>query len=59
MAKAWGSPLSFAYHKQKDIIFNGKNIYKEITAAINQMRQDIDWYYDFGYYIGQASAKIL
>lgn len=31
-------PLEFSYHIDKDLIINGKNIYKEIKTAIKDWR---------------------
>jgi len=30
MSKTWHSPMTFAYHVGKDMIINGKNIYREV-----------------------------
>ena len=57
IVQAWQNPLAFSYRKDKDIVFNGRDILPEVNQAIAQWRAGS--FYDFGIAIGQASAKIL
>jgi len=34
IVQAWQNPLAFGYHKDKDIIFNGRDILPEVNQAI-------------------------
>jgi hypothetical protein len=57
MAQIFSSPSSFAYHVGKDLIINGKDIYREIRTAITDYKNGA--WSDFGYQIGEASAKLI
>jgi hypothetical protein len=57
MAAIFKNPASFAYHVGKDLMINGKDIYAEIKLAIKDY--DAKNWEDFGFQIGEASAKII
>ena len=57
MAAIFESPASFAWHVGKDLLLNGVDIYNEINASIRDYENQ-SWE-DFGYDIGEASAKLL
>jgi hypothetical protein len=57
MAAIFESPTSLVYHVGKDLVVNGKSIYKEINAGITQYEAQ-NWK-GFGYQIGEAAAKLL
>jgi len=57
MAAIFKNPASFAYHVGKDLMINGKDIYSEIKLAIKDY--DAKNWEDFGFQIGEASAKII
>ena len=57
MAAIFASPTTFAEHVGKDLIVNGKDIFKEITTAVHDYQtQD---YSDFGFQVGEAAAKVI
>ncbi|CAD8071102.1 unnamed protein product [Paramecium sonneborni] len=57
LIEALSNPTSFIYHIGKDLIINGKDIYQEIFAAVE------DWKYgnwnDFGFQLGKAMEQIF
>ncbi|CAD8099315.1 unnamed protein product [Paramecium primaurelia] len=57
LIEALQNPSSFIYHIGKDLIINGKDIYQEIFAAVD------DWKYgnwsDFGFQLGKAMEQIF
>ncbi|CAK58903.1 unnamed protein product (macronuclear) [Paramecium tetraurelia] len=57
LIEALSNPSSFVYHIGKDLIINGKDIYQEIFAAVD------DWKYgkwsDFGFQLGKAMEQIF
>ena len=57
MIKAFSNPTSFAYHVGKDLIVNGRPIFREINDAIKDY--DNGKWEDFGKEIGEAAAKML
>jgi hypothetical protein len=57
MAAIFASPSSFAYHVGKDLLVNGKDIYKEIKESI--VEYDAENWQSFGYQVGEAAAKII
>merc|ERR1719331_696029 len=57
MSTIFSSLPGFVVHVGKDILLNGVDIYHEIEAAIADYESQ-KWE-DFGYQIGQASAKVF
>lgn len=57
MLATFNSPKSFAYHVGKDLLFNGVNIYHEITDAVSNYR--VGKYEAFGEDIGSVLALVL
>lgn len=57
MAAIFDSPTSFAYHVGKDLIVNGKDIFREINTAIGDYKAQ-DWE-GFGENVGEAAAKTI
>ncbi|OMJ90442.1 hypothetical protein SteCoe_7138 [Stentor coeruleus] len=56
-AVAWAHPLSLLYHVGLNIIFNGQEIFADISKAMGDF-QSGNWY-GFGFDIGQAAFKII
>ena len=57
MAAIFESPASFAYAVGEHLLLNGVEIYGEISTSIKDYEaQDFS---DFGYQIGEASAKLI
>lgn len=56
-AVAWAHPLSLLYHVGLNIIFNGQEIFADISKAMGDV-QTGNWF-DFGFEIGQAAFKII
>ena len=59
LADTFASPRNFVINIGKDILFNGKSIYKEILAAIEAYKADPRDYNGFGYNIGKAAGHIF
>jgi hypothetical protein len=57
MMAAFNSPKTFAYHVGKDLLFNGVNIYHEVTDAVTHYRAGK--YEDFGEDVGTVLALTL
>jgi len=57
MALLFKSPWSFAYHVGKDLVVNGVQIYKEISAAVTDY--EASQYRTFGVDTGKALAMIF
>jgi hypothetical protein len=57
MAAIFSSPASFAYHVGKDLIVNGRQIYREVNDGIKQYENK--QYEAFGEDIGEALAKLI
>jgi hypothetical protein len=57
LASTIASPTDFAYHVGKDLLINGKDIFGEIAAAI-QDYDDSNWE-SFGENVGKAAAKTI
>ena len=57
MAKNFESPTSLAWHIARDLVVNGKDIYREISTAIGDYKSQ-DWL-GFGTNVGMAAAKTL
>merc|ERR1711871_1537965 len=51
------NPLSFVFHVGKDLIVNGKDIYGEITQAVQLWKQQS--YLDSGVQIGKALEQLI
>ena len=57
MAAIFESPASFAYAVGKHLLLDGVEIYGEISTAVHDYEaQDFS---DFGFQIGEASAKLI
>ena len=54
---AWAHPLSLLYHVGRNIIFNGAEIFADISKAMGDY-QSGNWY-GFGFDIGQAAFKVI
>ena len=54
---AWAHPLSLLYHVGLNIIFNGAEIFADISKAMGDY-QSGNWY-GFGFDIGQSAFKII
>lgn len=57
LASTIASPKEFAYHVGKDLLINGKDIFGEVAAAI-QDYDDSNWE-SFGENVGKAAAKTI
>jgi len=57
MAAIFANPATFVYHVGKDLVLNGKDIYKEVNDSITQYNSK-NWD-AFGYDIGEALAKLI
>jgi hypothetical protein len=57
MASIFASPTSLAYHIGKDLVINGKDIFKEVNTAVQDY--ETDQWEDFGYNLGEAAAKLI
>jgi hypothetical protein len=57
MASIFESPTEFAYNVGKNLIINGKDIFKEVKTAIDDYKVQ-DWK-NFGVNIGMAAAKTI
>jgi len=57
MAEIFENPTTFAYHAGKNLIVNGREIIGEVTHAVEAYK--VQAWYDFGYNIGKASAKLI
>lgn len=57
MIAEMANPSQYAFHIGKDLLINGRNIYKEISTAVD------DWqnqeYYDFGFQCGEALYQLF
>jgi len=54
---SFSNPVSFAYHVGVSLLLNGREIYHEITNAVNAYKAG-NWE-QWGYYIGEAFATIM
>jgi hypothetical protein len=54
---AWAHPLSLLYHVGLNIIFNGAEVFADVSKAMGDY-QSGNWY-GFGFDIGQAAFKII
>jgi len=57
MAEAFENPKTFAFTAGKNLLVNGKEIYGEITNAVDAYKAE-DWH-AFGFNTGEAAAKII
>jgi hypothetical protein len=56
-AAAFSNPEAAIIHLGKDIIINGRNIYKEVNTAVADYHNE-KWE-DMGYQLGEASAQLI
>lgn len=57
MTAVLSNPASFTYHVGKDLIINGRSIYKEVNTAVADYKKED--YEGFGFNLGEAASKTL
>ena len=57
MLAAFSSPVSFVFHVAKDLIVNGRQIFKEVSSGVRAYHAGN--YTSFGFYMGEAMAAAI